>query len=78
VVSSDNPGGVELNGVFGDDVRVVPREDTAALASAIAARLAAADRTSPRTRALIEERFRPAAVAARYFDLYTRVRDRRP
>jgi glycosyltransferase involved in cell wall biosynthesis len=78
VVSSDNPGGVELHGVFGDDVRVVPREDTAALAAAIAARLAAADRTSPRTRALIEERFRPAAVAARYFDLYTRVRDRRP
>ena len=26
VVSSDNPGGVELHGVFGDDVAVVPKE----------------------------------------------------
>src|SRR4029079_8471292 len=30
VISSDNPGGVELHGVFGDDVVVVPREQPAA------------------------------------------------
>src|SRR5689334_1467290 len=34
VVSADNPGGVELRGVFGDDVRVVPKEDPGALAEA--------------------------------------------
>ena len=33
VVSSDNPGGVELHGVFGDDVAVVPREQPSALAA---------------------------------------------
>jgi glycosyltransferase involved in cell wall biosynthesis len=74
VVSSDNPGGVELHGVFGDDVRVVPRENSAALAAAISQRLRAAERTTAGTRAVIEQRFRPAAVASRYFDLYDRVR----
>src|SRR5204863_3274122 len=39
VISSDNPGGVELHGVFGDDVAVVPREQPAALAAAIASAL---------------------------------------
>ena len=74
VVSSDNPGGVELNGVFGDDVRVVPREDPSALADAIAARLRTAGRATPATRAIVERRFRPAAVAAQYWDLYAAVR----
>ena len=32
VLSSDNPGGVELGRLFGDDVHVVPREDAAGLA----------------------------------------------
>ena len=75
VVSSDNPGGIELNGVFGDDVCVVPREDAAALAAAINARLAAAARTTERTRAIVAERFRPAAVAAQYWNLYADVRN---
>jgi glycosyltransferase involved in cell wall biosynthesis len=39
VVSADHPGGVELNALFGDDVTVVPREDSARLAQAIIARL---------------------------------------
>jgi glycosyltransferase involved in cell wall biosynthesis len=73
VVSSDNPGGVELQGVFGDDVRVVPRENVAALADAINARLRAPGRVSDRSLALVEQRFRPAAVAAQYWDLYARV-----
>jgi len=76
VVSSDNPGGVELHGVFGDDVRVVPREDAAALAEAIGTRLRAPARTADGTRAIIEQRFRPAAVAAQYWDLYARVLER--
>jgi glycosyltransferase involved in cell wall biosynthesis len=46
VVSADHPGGVELNGLFGDDVTVVPREDAARLAQAIVARLNACQRGS--------------------------------
>jgi glycosyltransferase involved in cell wall biosynthesis len=74
VVSSDNPGGVELNGVFGEDVRVVPREDAAALAAAISARLRASSRTLPATQTTIEQRFRASAVAREYWDLYAEVR----
>lgn len=70
VVSSDNPGGVELHGVFGDDVRVVPREDPAALARAIVTRLHDASRTRPATRLTIEQQFRAGAVAKQYWDLY--------
>jgi len=70
VVSSDNPGGVELHGVFDDDVRVVPRENAAALADAINTRLRAGARTTPATREIVERRFRPAAVAEQYWDLY--------
>jgi glycosyltransferase involved in cell wall biosynthesis len=73
VVSSDNPGGLELQGVFGDDVRVVAREDPAALAGAINARLRTASRTSDQTRLTIEERFRAGAVARRYWSIYENV-----
>ena len=45
VISSDNPGGVELHGVFGDDVAVVPKEQPAPLAGAIVAALAQKRRT---------------------------------
>ena len=51
VISSDNPGGVELHGVFGDDVAVVPKEQPAALAGAIAAALRQKRRTHRRTQA---------------------------
>jgi glycosyltransferase involved in cell wall biosynthesis len=73
VVSSDNPGGVELHGLFGDDVRVVPREDPAALASAISARLHDSARTAPITETIIMQRFRPDAVARHYWDIYAAV-----
>ena len=46
VVSSDNPGGVELHGVFGDDVQVVPKERPDALAAAIVAALRQKRRTT--------------------------------
>lgn len=70
VVSSDNPGGVELNGVFGEDVAVVPKERADRLAAAITAGLRAKRRTLPSTRTTIEQRFRADAVARQYFDVY--------
>jgi phosphatidylinositol alpha-1,6-mannosyltransferase len=73
VVSSDNPGGVELGGLFGDDVAVVPREDPAALASAVVSRLDAPRRTTPSTMETLEREFRPAAVAARFNAIYRSV-----
>ena len=73
VISSDNPGGVELHGVFGDDVAVVPKERPGALAAAINAALRQKRRTLPSTRAAIEQRFRADAVASQYFDVYAEV-----
>jgi glycosyltransferase involved in cell wall biosynthesis len=73
VISSDNPGGVELHGVFGDDVAVVPKERPEALAAAINAALQRKRRTLPSTRTIVEQRFRADAVARRYFDVYAEV-----
>ena len=73
VVSSDNPGGVELHGLFGDDVVVVPREDSASLARAIAAALAAPRRAREATAVTLEREFRPKAVAANYYAIYSQV-----
>jgi glycosyltransferase involved in cell wall biosynthesis len=73
VVSSDNPGGVELQGVFGDDVAVVPKEQAAALAGAIGTALGQQRRTHPSTQAIVEERFRADAVARQYFAIYSEV-----
>jgi glycosyltransferase involved in cell wall biosynthesis len=73
VISSDNPGGVELHGVFGDDVAVVPKERPGALAAAINAALRQKRRTLPATRTTIEQRFRADAVASQYFDVYAEV-----
>jgi glycosyltransferase involved in cell wall biosynthesis len=73
VISSDNPGGVELNGLFGTDVTVVPREQPSALAAAISRFLDAKRRTDSNTIATVDRLFRPAAVAARYRELYRSV-----
>jgi phosphatidyl-myo-inositol dimannoside synthase len=70
VLSSDNPGGVELNDVFGPDVAIVPREQPMALARAIAHFLEHKRRTGSATRDAIEREFRPAAVAAHYRAIY--------
>jgi glycosyltransferase involved in cell wall biosynthesis len=70
VISADNPGGVELNGVFGDDVQVVAKERPEPLAAAIAGALDRKRRTHAATRAIVEARFRPDAVARQYFALY--------
>jgi glycosyltransferase involved in cell wall biosynthesis len=79
VISTDNPGGVELSRLFGDDVRIVPRAQPGALAAAIVEFLAHVRRTRPGTDAVLSNEFGPAAVAARYWDIYRRVTDtRRP
>jgi len=70
VVSTDNPGGLELRGIFGREVTVVPRQDPAALAAAVESCLAAPRRVGEAGARLIEERFRLASVAERYLELY--------
>lgn len=76
VLSSDNPGGLELNDVFGPDVQIVPREQPMALAAAIGEFLRQKRRTRERTRLAIEQTFRPEAVAARYREIYEQVLQR--
>ena len=74
VLSSDNPGGLELNDLFGQmDVAIVPREDPLKLAAAITHFLQHKRRTMSTTQAAIERDFRPAAVAAQYRAIYDEV-----
>jgi glycosyltransferase involved in cell wall biosynthesis len=70
VLSSDNPGGLELNDVFGPDVSIVAKEQPMPLAAAIGHFLQHKRRTLGRTREAIEREFRPDAVAAQYRDIY--------
>jgi glycosyltransferase involved in cell wall biosynthesis len=72
VLSTDNPGGLELNDVFGPDVAIVPCEQPLTLAEAIIRFLDRKRRTSAYTRATIDREFRASAVAARYRALYER------
>jgi glycosyltransferase involved in cell wall biosynthesis len=69
-VSTDNPGGLELHALFGDDVTVVPRSSPEPLAEAILTAAARPRRTRPETARRIEERFRPHAVVTAYAELY--------
>lgn len=73
VISTDNPGGLELNDLFGPDVAVVPRNQPLALAQSIVRALQQKERTSERTRVTLDREFRPAAVWQRYRSLYERV-----
>jgi glycosyltransferase involved in cell wall biosynthesis len=73
VLSSDNPGGLELNGVFGADVTVVPGEQPITLGKSIAHFLQHKRRTLRGTREVIEREFRPEAVANQYWDVYRQV-----
>jgi len=73
VLSSDNPGGVELNGVFGPDVAIVPGEQPIALAKAITHFLQHKRRTLAGTHDVIEREFRPEAVARQYWRVYEQV-----
>ena len=73
VVSSDNPGGLELNELFGPDVAIVPREQPLALASAITDFLDNKRRARPETRETLTQEFGATSVAARYRELYSSV-----
>jgi glycosyltransferase involved in cell wall biosynthesis len=70
VVSTDNPGGVELGALFGEDVTIVPKADPAALSGAILSALASPRRTGAESARLIAERFRLPGVVQRYLALY--------
>jgi glycosyltransferase involved in cell wall biosynthesis len=78
IVSSDNPGGVELSRMFGDDVVVVPRKDPAALADAVAAGLQERRRTKSATAAIVERELRLASVGARFRSLYEEIQGSKP
>jgi glycosyltransferase involved in cell wall biosynthesis len=73
VISADNPGGLELNDLFGRDVALVPREQPLPLARAIVEFLLDKRRTTESTREIVEREFRPAGVAAHYRSLYESV-----
>ncbi len=73
VVSSDNPGGVELREIFGFDVTVVPKEQPLALARAIVQLLEEKRRTRSSTHELVEREYRPASVERQYRAIYERV-----
>jgi glycosyltransferase involved in cell wall biosynthesis len=75
VLSSDNPGGLELSDVFGMDVAIVPREQPLALASAIGDFLRNKRRALAATRSVIDRDFRPRSVAAHYWQVYTEVQE---
>jgi len=76
VVSADNPGGLELNDVFGKDVALVPREQPMPLARAIVEFLLDKRRTRQATQDTIERDFRPSGVAERYRAVYDHVLSR--
>ncbi len=70
VVSTDNPGGLELGAMFPDDLRIVPKEDPRALADGIAASLRENRRISEKTARLIDERFSLRSLVDRYCQIY--------
>jgi glycosyltransferase involved in cell wall biosynthesis len=73
VISADHPGGVELHALFGDDVAVVPRRDSPALARALITALDAKRRVSPGSMATLVREFGPNAVRDRYAAVYRSV-----
>ena len=73
VLSSDNPGGLELSGLFGPDVSIVPGEQPIALAKAITHFLQNKRRTLSGTKEVIDREFRPEAVARQYWTIYGEV-----
>ena len=70
VVSTDNPGGLELGALFPDDLRIVPRENPQALADGIVASLRENRRISERTSRVIDERFSLRGLVDRYCEIY--------
>ena len=74
VVSTDNPGGLELGAMFPDDLRIVPKENPQALADGIAASLRENRRISESTSRVIDERFSLRGLVDRYCEIYEEAR----
>ena len=74
VLSTDNPGGLELNDLFGRDVAIVPREQPLAARRAPSSQFLDDKRRTQRVdaRAPSSASSAPPAVAARYRALYER------
>jgi glycosyltransferase involved in cell wall biosynthesis len=70
VVSTDNPGGVELSRLFGDDVRVVPGADQAAFGSVIVDFLSSPRRTRASSDEVLAREFSRQVTAARFAAIY--------
>ena len=70
VVSTDNPGGLELGALFPDDLRVVPKEDPEALARGIASALRENRRVGEGTSRLLDDRFSLRGLVDRYLEIY--------
>jgi len=72
VLSTDNPGGTELELAFGADVSVVPKGRPEALARSILELAARPRRASAQALERIEAGFRLGGVARRYLEIYER------
>jgi len=70
VVSADHPGGIELQGLFPEDVDLVPKEQSGPLAQAILAALSRGSPSSAKTRERIERELRPKAAVETYLEIY--------
>jgi glycosyltransferase involved in cell wall biosynthesis len=77
VISTDNPGGLELNGLFGEDVRIVPRQDSPALATALIEFLSRKRRTRAATAGVLDREFSAARVAEKFRRVYEAAMRRR-
>jgi glycosyltransferase involved in cell wall biosynthesis len=73
VLSTDNPGGIELGRLFGDDVRVVPGTSTTEFAEAIAAFLSHRRRTTAASDEVLAREFSPRVTASRFAAIYREV-----
>jgi glycosyltransferase involved in cell wall biosynthesis len=71
VVSTDNPGGIELGQLFGDDVRVVRRSQPEALGSAIVDFLSNRRRTRAASDEVLAREFSREITAARFAAIYS-------
>jgi glycosyltransferase involved in cell wall biosynthesis len=76
VVSTDNPGGVELGRLFADDVRVVPKSEPAGFARAIVDFLSHRRRTRPSSDDVLAREFSRKVAASRFAAIYRGVLDR--
>jgi glycosyltransferase involved in cell wall biosynthesis len=70
VVSADHPGGIELQGLFPDDVELVPRERSEPLARAVVEALSRGGSSTARTRERIERELRPQSAVRTYLEIY--------